>query len=603
MHHRYFLLLFCLKCVKIAIINKVKEIFNMGNLIDLTGKRFGKWTVIERDEDVNKKNIYWKCQCDCGTIRSVAGTSLRSGISVSCGCERDRTTSLRTKNNVDDITGKRYGMWTVLRRDLSGDNKSKRGARWICRCDCGNEKSVLGYALKSGKSTSCGCIGKKKQIIDLTGQRFGKLVVLKQDLMPPEKGRGAWWICKCDCGNTITVPSGRLRSGDKTSCGCERNKRKKNNEDIIGERFGFWTVLSEDQSNKKKEKCYLCRCDCGTIKSVSKYSLVNGRSLSCGCKTSTPELDLTGCRFGMLTVIGLNPDYKGKGIYWKCKCECGKIKSFRTNALKNGKVKSCGCQNHNQASERLFKDISNQRFGRLVAKEIDHKLADKNGNTKYYWKCQCDCGNEIVVVTSSLINGDTKSCGCLQAEESSKRAKERIIDLTGKRFGLLTVVERVELEETGFGMGLWKCLCDCGNTKMAEGYYLRKGMISSCGCLKQSKLELYVLQYFDERGYISSVDYEYQKRFDGLRGYGEGMLSFDFAFYENKELRFLIECQGQQHYMPVGIFGGEEQFAKQQLHDELKKDFAKKMNVQLIEIPYSAETFENVKRILSDVGL
>lgn len=135
---------------------------------------------------------------------------------------------------------------------------------------------------------------------------------------------------------------------------------------------------------------------------------------------------------------------------------------------------------------------------------------------------------------------------------------------------MLTVIERVELEDSGYGK--WKCLCDCGNIKLADGYLLRNGYISSCGCLKQSKLELFVLQYFEEKGYISSVDYEYQKRFEDLRGYGEGILSYDFAFYKNQKLMYLIECQGQQHYQPVEIFGGEDQFAKQQLHDELKKN-------------------------------
>lgn len=128
-------------------------------------------------------------------------------------------------------------------------------------------------------------------------------------------------------------------------------------------------------------------------------------------------------------------------------------------------------------------------------------------------------------------------------------------------------------------------------------------MITSCGCLKQSKLELYVLQYFDEKGYINSVDYEYQKRFDDLRGYGEKKLSYDFAFYSDQKLQYLIECQGQQHYGPVGIFGGENQFVKQQLHDKIKKDYASRLGVHLIEIPYYAETYEKVKEILENSGV
>ena len=52
--------------------------------------------------------------------------------------------------------------------------------------------------------------------------------------------------------------------------------------------------------------------------------------------------------------------------------------------------------------------------------------------------------------------------------------------------------------------------------------------------------------------------------------------------------------------MPVNIFGGEEQFEKQQLHDELKQEYANSLGIPLIEIPYTVETYEEAKRILDD---
>ena len=54
--------------------------------------------------------------------------------------------------------------------------------------------------------------------IDLTGQKFGKLTVITRD--ESRKGR-AYWICKCECGNTTVVPSCDLRSGHTQSCGCK----------------------------------------------------------------------------------------------------------------------------------------------------------------------------------------------------------------------------------------------------------------------------------------------------------------------------------------------------------------------------------------------
>lgn len=58
--------------------------------------------------------------------------------------------------------------------------------------------------------------------IDLTGQRFGKQIVLEKITKVPEKHRhsGAYWLCLCDCGNTNECRSDILRSGASKSCGC-----------------------------------------------------------------------------------------------------------------------------------------------------------------------------------------------------------------------------------------------------------------------------------------------------------------------------------------------------------------------------------------------
>ena len=73
---------------------------------------------------------------------------------------------------------------------------------------------------------------------------------------------------------------------------------------------------------------------------------------------------------------------------------------------------------------------------------------------------------------------------------------------------------------------------------------------------------------------------------------------FDFAVYKNEKLLCLIECQGQQHYKPVEYFGGEEQFEKQQIHDNKKREYAKSINAELIEIPYTVESYDDVKNKL-----
>ena len=58
----------------------------MGKVIDLTGQKFGRWEVLAYSERKANGKHYWKCQCSCGTIRSVNGENLRDGTSKSCGC-------------------------------------------------------------------------------------------------------------------------------------------------------------------------------------------------------------------------------------------------------------------------------------------------------------------------------------------------------------------------------------------------------------------------------------------------------------------------------------------------------------------------------------
>lgn len=125
----------------------------------------------------------------------------------------------------EDLTGKRYGMLTILHRapdwiQPSGQHKQ----RWHCICDCGNECDVRSNDLKSGNTTSCGCQSSKHKGIGfdgLIGKRFGKLIVISrdEDYISPSGQHKTRWVCKCDCGNTKTFQAAQLKKG-VTSCGC-----------------------------------------------------------------------------------------------------------------------------------------------------------------------------------------------------------------------------------------------------------------------------------------------------------------------------------------------------------------------------------------------
>lgn len=168
---------------------------------NLVGRRFGKLTVIDYSGKSTSGIHLWECKCDCGNIKTIAGADLRRGHSKSCGC-------LKTAN---DLTGKRFGMLEVINRCGSSAN---RNSLWLCKCDCGNTKEVTANRLINGYVKSCGCLNSP----DLTGKRFGRLVVKERSTQIT--GTGALWICQCDCGSISTVRAHSLISGSTQSCGC-----------------------------------------------------------------------------------------------------------------------------------------------------------------------------------------------------------------------------------------------------------------------------------------------------------------------------------------------------------------------------------------------
>lgn len=122
-----------------------------------------------------------------------------------------------------------------------------------------------------------------------------------------------------------------------------------------------------------------------------------------------------------------------------------------------------------------MRNLIGQRFNRLT---VIRKLDEKTKDGRLIWLCQCDCDKTKIVKVrgGDLTSGNTKSCGC---------AKKlcRIKDLTGKKFGRLTVIK---LSHTNNGYSYWVCKCDCSKNKeiIISGQCLREGKTKSCKCYK-----------------------------------------------------------------------------------------------------------------------
>lgn len=111
---------------------------------------------------------------------------------------------------------------------------------------------------------------------------------------------------------------------------------------LIGERFGMLTVIGQAPSTKKGQRRWICQCDCGTQKIVLSSNLKKGTTINCGCKHKN---DLTGLRFGKLTVIARSNQYGSRGKrqtqLWECRCDCGAITYKATDTLTNPKISMC----------------------------------------------------------------------------------------------------------------------------------------------------------------------------------------------------------------------------------------------------------------------
>ena len=253
----------------------------------IINKKFGHLTVLAYDHTDKSRNTYWLCKCDCGTVKVYSRRRLVNAFVSSCGCHRR-----------EDLKNKKFNKLTAIK--YVGDSK------WLCKCDCGGEAVCRASALKNGHTKSCGCnhrvdiqgqrfgslvaieyvgntkwrcqcdcggvtyvpysalargntksfgclaykVGKDNDsFVDITGQKFGKLLAL--EYINRESGK-SYYRFRCDCGNELVLNSYSVRYGHTKSCGCldishggssVENEIKEVLENIIGKKATKSKVL------------------------------------------------------------------------------------------------------------------------------------------------------------------------------------------------------------------------------------------------------------------------------------------------------------------------------------------------------------------------
>ena len=235
------------------------------------------------------------------------------------------------------------------------------------------------------------------------------------------------------------------------------------------------------------------------------------------------------------------------------------------------------CERHGLNIEDLGKN-NEHKLGRLLNNgDVFEKLTVINANCSRIGKkneiaslCQCECGQQILVKNDFLKRGHTQSCGCSCGRDQRNRIKK------GDIFGYLEVL-RPNIFLDNHGDQNSECRCKCGKIITVKNNSLRRGQLS-CGCI-QSKGEYKINKILID----NNINFKSQYTFSDLKG-DFCHLRFDYAiFNKENELLALIEYQGSQHYdIENRLFTGNTL-----RYDKLKREYCKKNNIRLIEIPYT----------------
>lgn len=215
------------------------------NFKDLTSQQIGSILVLYRGLNGGKRTRFvCKCQ-NCGKIFLTDAAQLRANKIKSCGCRRGQhlkegKMQSQMVKKYKEKCNKKFSQFILNKKigkilfieEAGRNNKNEHLYKGIC--DCGKQViwpiSEINRKIKLNRIISCGCYQYNEK--NLTGQRFGKLIAIKNTYQKDKYGNYLW-ECQCDCGNKTIIPSGKLTSGNTQSCGCLLSKNNIKIEKIL----------------------------------------------------------------------------------------------------------------------------------------------------------------------------------------------------------------------------------------------------------------------------------------------------------------------------------------------------------------------------------
>lgn len=224
--------------------------------------------------------------------------------------------------------------------------------------------------------------------------------------------------------------------------------------------------------------------------------------------------------------------------------------------------------------------------------KVISRAPNKNGRTQ--WNCQCkSCGKYCVKDSNNLKTH--KSCGCMRSKLIGDKLRK---DLTGKRFGKLTVL-KYSGKSNSCQNAIWICQCDCGNICEVDGNNLTSNHTLSCSCINFSIGAQYISNILKENKISYQAEYSCKDLYFLSK---EHPARFDFALLdENNNIFRLIEYDGIQHYKEtLKQWKSRVSLTEQQRRDKEKNDWAKQHNIPLVRIPYWERDNISLDMLLGD---
>ena len=286
-----------------------------------------------------------------------------------------------------------------------------------------------------------------------------------------------------------------------------------------------------------------------------------------------------GAKRGCLTIIGISEEKDGEaskeyrriyGPCYLCRCKCGQESEWSEFHFLEKQHKFCGddCGAKMEQRERHLQKLErkNDQYYNLILPYSIHESLEVLG-----------FGEDDVVLSSYLHNNSRKEF------YSVKRTYRCKCQLCGEEYLFHYPDFEIKKDEYGY--------------RATDGYYSD----AKCKCHIISSFQWRTIDILRKHG----VEYRVEVSFPDLYGVGgKNLLRFDFGIYDQAgNLIKLLECQGEQHYLPSEEFGGDWQFSVQTQNDQRKREYAKKHGIKLVEIPYTCNTYEKETAFLISTGV